>query len=347
MAYPLDYANLRSHYLGTTEVLCTQSHSRTCSQTPAQINRVCEVLLFAIRLCDDQLCTPWQINDLVDERMYEIMNEAAAFVPIPADEVAAAGRSPVTARRLSDADPELSAVPTAGLAALRLSAADYVDELAVPRTMPWPGNSPVAERHASCGGESDRLFRPMLWVAKDASSDNVQAGRDRDAVPFSPTTSVKAQRISASEMVGNKTSDSSVAVSRWRPDGSEDGHKATDEVPSSPPRGSTAHLDVLSRLEMEKFVEAEENVGMKWVKLDNKSTTQEHGLAENASRTFVFKELLYKHDAPRVQRYFRYTVGHTLEELVNASRSGEVKEVADAYWAWVEKQVPEPREEYE
>jgi hypothetical protein len=79
--YPLTYTSLTSHYLGYATTLRNSILTATCAYSPAKADRIFEVLLMGIRLCEQRMGTPEQINSLVDRRMDEMRVEQRAFVP--------------------------------------------------------------------------------------------------------------------------------------------------------------------------------------------------------------------------------------------------------------------------
>jgi hypothetical protein len=81
LPYPLSYTYLTSHYLGYATTLRNSILTATCAYSPAKADRIFEVLLMGIRLCEQRMGTPEQINSLVDRRMDEMRAEQRAFVP--------------------------------------------------------------------------------------------------------------------------------------------------------------------------------------------------------------------------------------------------------------------------
>jgi hypothetical protein len=83
LACPLTYANLTTHYLGYSNILRSTLISVISPHAVAQAERVLEVLLIGIRLCQGRIGSAEEINTLVDRRIDDIQNERTPFIPDP------------------------------------------------------------------------------------------------------------------------------------------------------------------------------------------------------------------------------------------------------------------------
>jgi hypothetical protein len=84
-SFSLTYTCLQEHFSKLAEQLRDEIVVAEDSSDIAQANRVCEILLMGMRLCDEEMGTPEQINTLVDQRVQEIVHEERPFSPDPLD----------------------------------------------------------------------------------------------------------------------------------------------------------------------------------------------------------------------------------------------------------------------
>jgi hypothetical protein len=107
-AYTITYAALISHLRGMASSIRNSLADEHCPHDRAQAHRVLEVLLLGIRMADAEVVAPDAINALVDNRINEIQEERAPFLPVPASlEVENDEEEDVEIQEDMDADDEL------------------------------------------------------------------------------------------------------------------------------------------------------------------------------------------------------------------------------------------------
>jgi hypothetical protein len=79
----LTYNSLRPHLFQYLNQLREDDASSNFLHDIARADRVCEVLLMGMRLCDEEMGSPEQINTLVDQRVEEICSETRQSIPYP------------------------------------------------------------------------------------------------------------------------------------------------------------------------------------------------------------------------------------------------------------------------
>ncbi|KAH7088728.1 hypothetical protein FB567DRAFT_590847 [Paraphoma chrysanthemicola] len=425
---PHTHSSLRAQFLQQARFIASEVTPETDHHDIAQVDRVREILLMAIRLIDDRISSPYQIEKFVDERIEEIQEEMRPFVPDPfaaeppASEPEQSRLPPYffsgvvavihNARRVNEASQAVAlqaTPPRLPLLAIDSASSSSIITLEDPES-PSYGRDRVAsirarlragppltrsyhwmhihtrlqnmldehitahthqyrglDYHETIGCLEDALetagTRPgdlspsrfMEWVEMDLESFKRVEDRRRDFLEASQDDEGRPDNEDQQEDVFGELTDFEDADEDLEDEDSDTSadslqQKRASTVQTTRPL-SPATTDVATTLgnwhdpdltTRRKFTSPQTSITK-----PNPPVTPSppHPRAQLRSYTF----LPIKHDGspmratpPTMRRFYRRTVEHTLEGLLNSTTSPELRDLVHAYWAHVEAQVPRP-----